>query len=103
LKVIGALVGRATLLNDDDIDVPIEMFGFTKQMDGEERTRRPTDDDGNAIAVLEAPGKEDISVGAFSGLESRRVFPQPVQARQAAALQSFAPNTRTHAVVRFRK
>jgi hypothetical protein len=56
LKVIGTQVSQATLLNDDNIDVPIEMFGFTKQMDGEERTGRPTADDGNAIAVLEARG-----------------------------------------------
>ena len=56
LKVIGALVGRATFLDDDDVEVPIETPGFPKQMDGEERTGRPTADDGNAIAVLEAPG-----------------------------------------------
>jgi hypothetical protein len=54
LKVIGALVGWATFLDDDDVQVSIEAPGLAKQTDGEERTCRPTADDGNAIAVLEA-------------------------------------------------
>ncbi len=54
LKVIRALVGWATFLDDDHVQVSIETPGFPKQSDGEERTGRPTADDGNAIAVLEA-------------------------------------------------
>ncbi len=55
MKVIGAQVGRTTLLDDDHLDVSIETLGFAKKMDGEERTGRSTADDGNAIAVLELP------------------------------------------------
>jgi hypothetical protein len=54
LKVIRALVGRATFLDDDDVQVSIKTAGFPKQMDSEERAGRPTADDGDAIAVLEA-------------------------------------------------
>jgi hypothetical protein len=54
LKVIRALVGWPTLLNDDDVDVSMEILGFAKQINGKERTGRPTADDGNAIAVLKA-------------------------------------------------
>ena len=58
LKVIGALVGRTAFFDDDYVEVPIEVPGFPKQRDGEERTGRPTADDGNAIAVLEAQGRK---------------------------------------------
>ena len=54
LKVIGVRTGGATFLDDYDVQMPVETSGFPKQMDGEERTCRPTADDGNAIAVLEA-------------------------------------------------
>ena len=54
LKVIRALVGWAAFLDDDHVQVSIETSGFPKQSDGEERTGRPTADDGDAIAVLEA-------------------------------------------------
>ena len=56
LKVIRALVGWAAFLDDDHVQVSIETSGFPKQSDGEERTGRPTADDGNTIAVLEARG-----------------------------------------------
>ena len=55
LKAGGAQVDRTTLLNDDDLDAPIETPGFPKKMDGKERTGRSTADDGNAVVVLEAP------------------------------------------------
>jgi len=54
LKIIGALVGRTTFLDYDNVQVSMETAGFPKKMDGEERTGRPTADDGNAIAILEA-------------------------------------------------
>ena len=56
LEVIGAQVGGTAFLHDDDVELSIETPGFPKQMDGEKRTGRPTADDGNAIAVLEARG-----------------------------------------------
>jgi hypothetical protein len=54
LKVVEVRVGRTTFLDDDDLDVSIEPFGFPKKMDGEKRTRRSATDDGDAIAVPEA-------------------------------------------------
>jgi hypothetical protein len=56
LKVIRDQISRAAFLDDDDIDVSIETPSFAKEMDGEERTGRPTADNSNAIVVLEAPG-----------------------------------------------
>jgi hypothetical protein len=56
LKVIGAVVARATFFDDDDVQVSIEAPGFPKQMDGEKRTGRSTADDDNVIAVLKLPG-----------------------------------------------
>jgi hypothetical protein len=53
LKVVRVLVGWAAFLNDDNVQMSIEASGFSKQMDGKERTGRPTTDDGNTIAVLQ--------------------------------------------------
>jgi hypothetical protein len=53
LKVVEVQVGRSTFLDDDDFDIKIELSGFPKKMDGEKRTRRPTADDDDAIAVQE--------------------------------------------------
>jgi hypothetical protein len=53
LKVVEVQVGRATLLDDHNLDVSIEPLGFPKKMDGEKRTGRPAADNGDAIAVQE--------------------------------------------------
>jgi hypothetical protein len=55
LSAVGARVRRTTFLDDHHFDVSTDVLGLPKEMDGEERTGRPTADDGNAIVVLEAP------------------------------------------------
>ena len=54
MRAIGTQLDWTTLLDDDDINAPIEIPGFPEKMDGEERTTRSTADYGNAVAVLEA-------------------------------------------------
>ena len=50
-----AEVDRAAFLNDDHVDMTIEAPGFPEKMDGEERTSRPTANNGNAVVVLKSP------------------------------------------------
>jgi hypothetical protein len=54
LKAIGAEVRHTALLDNDHVEGSIKSLGLLKEMDGEERTGRPTADDGNAIVVAEA-------------------------------------------------
>jgi hypothetical protein len=54
LKAIGAEVRHTALLDNDHIEGSIKSLGLPKEMDGEERTGRPTADDGNTIVVAEA-------------------------------------------------
>jgi hypothetical protein len=55
LRAIGTQLDWPALLDDDDVKAPLETPGFPKKMDGEERATRAAADDGDAVAVLEAP------------------------------------------------
>jgi hypothetical protein len=54
LKAVGAEVRHTALLDDHHVEGSMQTLSFLKKMDGEERTGRPTADDGNAIVVPEA-------------------------------------------------
>jgi hypothetical protein len=53
LKIDEVQVGRTAFLDDDDLDLPTELPGFAKKMDGEKRSGRSTANDGDAISILE--------------------------------------------------
>jgi hypothetical protein len=54
LITICAQVRQASLLENDDVESPVETLGFLKKMDGEEGTGWSTADDCNAIVIPEA-------------------------------------------------
>ena len=75
MRAIGTQLDWTTLLDDHDVNAPIEMPGFPKKMDGEERTTRPTTDYGNAVAVLEAPKVGRCAAPGKSPLRHKRSIP----------------------------
>lgn len=75
LKGGRAHADRTALLNDDDVDTPIEVPGFPKKLDRKERTGRSTANDGNAVVVL------DLQASALRRCEAHGLCPFGKDAR----------------------